>query len=227
MPPARWPLTEALVRLRQEYGAPLPLPVRDPFELVLWECCAYLVDDARRAKVYARLVKATRGEPRRIAAMKRGALAVLITADGGMHPELRAEKLQRAANLALEWGLETLRALCQHDPASARKLLKQLPGIGDPGADRILMIAGTLRTLAPDSNGTRVLVRLGFGKREVRYDRMYRSVVEATEPELPIVPAALLRGHLLLRQHGKTLCKANAPRCAECPLEARCLHAQR
>src|SRR5258706_11658693 len=164
MPVTRWPLQDASARLRQHYGRPAALPVSDPFELVLWDACAYLVDDARRAKVYARLVKATRAKPDRIAAMAPGALATVIAADGGMRPAMRAEKLQRAANLVLDWGQAELRAVCRKDPVRARKLLRQFPGIAGPGADRILMIAGSVRTLAPDSNGVRVLCRLGFGK---------------------------------------------------------------
>ena len=84
------------------------------------------------------------------------------------------------------------------------------------------MIAGSVRTLAPDSNGVRVLCRLGFGKADARYDRMYASVVAATEPELPEKPAWWVEAHQLLRQHGKTLCKAGVPRCSECPLASRC-----
>jgi len=225
MPRSRWPLQDLLRRLRKHYGPPPPLPSTDPFELVLWESCAYLVDDERRAKVYDRLVKATGAKPERIAAMQAGALAQVIEEDGGMRPMMRAEKLQRAANLVLEWGQAELRKLCKTDPERARKLLKQFPGIGDPGADRLLMIAGGKRTLAPESNGLRVLCRLGFGTADARYDRMYASVVTATQPELSNQPATLIEAHQLLRQHGKTLCKAGVPRCAECPLAERCPNA--
>ena len=221
MPLTRWLLREAVARLEKQYGAQR-FPVRDPFESVLWECCAYLVDDARRAKVYARLLNATGGSPKRIAAMKLGALAELVAADGGMQPARRADKLQRAANLALEVGVAELRRQCRDDPRRARTVLKRFPGIGDPGADKLLMIAGSLRTLAPESNGARVLCRLGFGKSDPRYDRMYRSVVAATEPELPAQSAWLSKAHLLLRLHGKTLCKRAAPRCRQCPLASRC-----
>jgi len=219
---SRWPLHEVVTRLERHYGKPAPLRATDPFAMVLWECCAYLVDDARRRRVYDRLVKATGGDPARIAAMKPGALADLIAEDGGMRPPMRAEKLQRAANLVLDVGHADLRALCRTDPAKARRLLVKFPNIGEPGADKILMVAGSLATLAPDSNAARVLVRLGFGKNDSRYDRMYRSVAEATAPELPDDGAGRVRAHRLLRQHGQTLCKTPAPRCEECPLAPRC-----
>jgi len=221
-PATRWPLQEIVHRLEKHYGKPAPFRLRDPFQLVLWECCAYLVDDAYRAKVFGRLRQATGCEPARIAAMKPAALAELIAADGGMRPAMRAEKLQRAADLVLEIGQPELRRLCRDDPEQAKRILRRFPNIGVPGADMILMVAGSLRTLAPDSNVARVLRRLGFGKEDSRYERMYRSVVEAVEPELPAVPAWWLRAHQLLRKHGKTLCKTSAPRCSECPLASRC-----
>jgi len=158
--------------------------------------------------------------------MRSGALAQVIEEDGGMRPMMRAEKLQRAANLVLEWGQAKLRRLCKIDPERARKLLKQFPGIGDPGADRLLMIAGGERTLAPESNGLRVLCRLGFGVLHARYEKTYASVAAATAPELPKTAEGLMQAHLLLRHHGKTLCKAGVPRCAECPLAVRCPSAQ-
>ena len=221
-PIIRWPLQEAVTRLERHYGKPAPLRATDPFAMVLWECCAYLVDDARRRRVYDRLVAATGGDPVRIAAMKPGALAELIAEDGGMRPPMRAEKLQRASSLVLDVGRRELRELCRRDPAKARRILVKFPNIGGPGADKILMVAGSVKTLAPDSNAARVLVRLGFGKDDSRYDRMYRSVVEATAPQLPDDPPWRVRAHQLLRQHGQSLCKTAAPRCGECPLAARC-----
>ena len=101
-------------------------------------------------------------------------------------------------------------------------MLVKFPNIGGPGADKILMVAGSLETVAPDSNAARVLVRLGFGREDSRYDRMYRSVVEATLPEVSDDSAWRVRAHQLLRQHGQTLCKTAAPRCGECPLAPRC-----
>jgi endonuclease III len=185
MTPVRWSVREVVSRLERHYGKPARLRSTDPFDMVLWECCAYLVDDGRRRKVYDRLISATGGNPERIAAMQPAALAQVIKEDGGMRPAMRAEKLQRAADLVLDAGRRVLTALCRSDPKRARMILKKFPGIGDPGADKILMVQGSLKSLAPESNAARVLCRLGFGTPDPRYDRMYRSVIAATTPECP------------------------------------------
>ncbi len=218
----RWPLREVVARLEKAYGRPAPLRASDPFEMVVWESCAYLVDDERRARVFERLKKATGNDPGRIAAMKPGALAEVIAADGGMRPPMRAEKLQRAADLALDVGREELRKLCRTDPGAARRVLKKFRGIADPGADKILMVVGGLKTLGVESNGLRVLLRLGFGQDSPDYSKSYRSVVSAVKPELPDDRGWLVRAHQLLRRHGQTLCKTSAPKCGECPLGPRC-----
>lgn len=222
MPLPRWPLPEAIRRLRGHYGKPAPFPVTDPFEMVLWESCAYLVNDDRRKQVYGRLRARTGADPERIAGMKTGALAELITEGGGMQPMMRADKLQRAANLVMDLEPGELARLCRKEPSKARRILRKFRGIGEPGAEKILMASGGVRSLGLESNGLRVLLRLGFGSLSSDYTRTYRSVAADTAAELPATTAGLVAAHQLLRQHGKTLCKTSAPLCGECPLAARC-----
>jgi len=71
-----------------------------------------------------------------------------------------------------------------------------------------------------------VLLRLGWGRTQRNYGATYRSVQEALKPELPTSPERLKEAHLLLRIHGKTLCKDKAPLCHECPISADCAYAQ-
>src|SRR5262249_47363602 len=111
-------------------------------------------------------------------------------------------------------------------PKEARRVLKRFPGVGDPGADRLLMIAGSLVTLAPESNGLRVLVRLGFAKEDPSYAKTWKAAAETGAPELPADPAWLLKAHLLLRRHGEELCKRSDPRCDVCPLVRTCAYAK-
>jgi len=214
-------LFETVARLEAHHGAPAPPPTKDPFEMIVLESAAYLVDDARRAEVFESLRHSIGTTPEAIARARPDRLAAVIEG-GGMRPAMRAEKLRTAAALAIEIGPETLRRAVLSAPAEARKLLKRFPGIGEPGADKILLFAGTGRGLAPDSNALRVLVRLGLAQGDANYARMYRSAARAVEPLLPDDAGWRVRAHQLLRIHGQVLCKKASPRCELCPLTKTC-----
>jgi endonuclease-3 len=214
-------LAKVLSVLQKQYGKPrAPVP-QTPFEWVLWENVAYLVDDERREIAFRALGKRTGFEPQRIASASAESL-LAVTRLGGMHPEARVDRLKEIAALALELGGGALEQLHLLPPAQAQKQLARFPSIGAPGAQKILMACGAGAALALESNGLRVLLRLGFGMESKNYAASYRSVQEALAEELPAKPAARLAAHLLLRTHGQTLCKRNAPDCDACPLAARC-----
>jgi endonuclease-3 len=84
------------------------------------------------------------------------------------------------------------------------------------------MFSGALDVLALESNGLRVLVRLGFGEDRKSYSATYKSAREATLRELPADCVLLTRAHQLLRQHGQRLCLRNGPRCHACPVNSDC-----
>ena len=135
---------------------------------------------------------------------------------------MRAEKLRRAARIAMDRFDGDLEALLKAPLKKARSGLKRFPGIGDPGADKILLFTRTAPILALDSNGLRVLLRLGYGSPEGGYAAQYRSVQDAMEPEIRPDCAWLIAAHQLLREHGKVLCRRSMPRCRECPLAEGC-----
>src|SRR4029077_4436284 len=87
-----------------------------------------------------------------------------VTELGGMHPEQRVDRLKGIAEEAIAHGGGDLSQVLDLEPAAARKVLKKFPSIGDPGAEKILMFCGASRALALESNGLRVLTRLGFGE---------------------------------------------------------------
>ncbi len=213
-------LRDRIARLEAFHGAPEP-PITDPFEMILWENVAYLVDDERRARVFARLREEIGLDPEKILATPPEALAEVIR-DGGMQPGHRAEKLLTAAEEMLALGAEALAALIRTAPEKAHKALRKFPGIGEPGADKILLFAGAKRTLAPESNALRVLVRLGFGEEDESYSRMYRAAGKAVAPQLPEDFSWLVRAHQLLRRHGQEVCKRSVPLCEVCPLRDGC-----
>ena len=138
-----------------------------------------------------------------------------------------ATKLRKCAQIALEEFDGDLRPVLQLPFAKAKKALQRFPGIGEPGAEKILLFSQTYPVLALDSNGLRVLLRLGFGEEKKSYSTTYRLVQQAVEEGLDKDYSWLIQAHLLLRHHGQELCKRTKPECNQCPLAPDCEFYQR
>jgi endonuclease III len=208
-------------QLEHRYGPPSPPVSRDPFELILYENIAYLVSDDRREKAFRELKKRVGLRPADILTAPLDQLAE-ITALGGIFPDLRARRLQESARMVRDKFGGNLRPVLALDPAKARKALQKFPVIGEPGADKILLFTGTIPSLAPESNGLRVLVRFGFVKEHKNYSTMYRGAQTALQNECGQECADLIAAHQLLKRHGQELCRRSAPRCEACPLRKTC-----
>jgi len=216
-------LAHARTALTAMHGRPAPPVATDVFEAAIWECAAYLVDDTRRAATFERLRREVGLTPEALLSAPSKKLLAAI-GDGGMLPSHRAEKIRAAARVAVEAGLDVLRRQVHDAPAKARKTLKKFPGIADPGADKLLLLSRAGRSLAPDSNALRVLLRLGYGEEAKDYGRSYRSVAAAVADELPEEYDALIELHQLLRLHGQVTCTRRAPDCARCSMASMCRH---
>ena len=214
-------LADVVTLLEAHHGRPSPPETTSPFGMVVLENCAYLVKDERRLAVFRELKRRVGIEPGALLAAPEPPLLEILQ-PGGMHPDRRLGKNRHAAAIADELGTENLDALVREDPKRARKTLKRFPGIGDPGADRILLFNHSVATLAPDSNALRVLLRLGFGEESKSYSRTYRSVSDAVRPLLPDDFPWLVRAHQLLRLHGQETCRRSRPECQDCPLTDAC-----
>jgi endonuclease III len=214
-----------IARLEQGYGAPGPPPARGPFELVIWENACYLLPDERRAEVFEGLRRQVGLTADAIFKAPEDVLLPLAER-GGMRPEARVLRWREIARITRERFGGDLDPIVRWPYPKAKKALKLFPAIGDPGAEKILMFCGAGAGLPLESNGLRVLTRVGYGRPHLKnYAAIYRSVQEAIAPELPKEAAALARAHLLLREHGKTLCRDARPQCFECPLEKMCAFA--
>jgi endonuclease-3 len=212
-------LSRILDRLRSVSGRPKK-PPSDPFALILLENVAYLADDARRDEAFRILTDATALSPERILAAPTSLLR--NAARRGILPDDRVERLREIAAIALDDFGGDLDAVVRRPTKDAMKALRRFPSIGEPGAEKILLFAGRLAVLALESNGLRVLLRLGFGKEEKSYSGAYRSAQSAAQKELPAVCGPLVEAHLLLRRHGKEVCRRAAPLCERCSVTAFC-----
>ena len=215
-------LKKVVAALRKHYGAPRVPPARGPFELVVWENACYLMPDERRAEVFEGIRQQVGLTADAIFKASKEVLFPLAKM-GGMRPETRVFRWQEIARVTLQQFGGNLDQILEWPYAKAKKALKLYPNIGDPGAEKILMYCGMASGLPLESNGLRVLTRVGYGRVHLRnYGAMYKSVQEAIATEVPKSSEAIAQAHLLLREHGKTICRDARPQCFECPVEGMC-----
>ena len=153
-------LKAALAKLAPLY--PKADALADPISILVWENIGYLIDDARRSALFEEFRTRIGLTAAQIANAPNQAL-VEIARRGGMHPQKRAERLRQIGIIAIaECDGDLLGHLRTLPLNKARALLKKFPSVGDPGADRILLFSGAAVRPSVDSNGIRVLLRLGF-----------------------------------------------------------------
>jgi endonuclease III len=140
----------------------------------------------------------------------------------GILPDVSAEKLLTIAKIAHEEFQSDLGSVLRKPLPQAKKALKRFPSIGDPGAEKILLFTRSYPVMALDSNGLRVLCRVGFAEEQKNYSATYKSVQEALRQQLLRDHDSLIRAHQLLQHHGQELCKRSKPRCADCPVREGC-----
>jgi endonuclease-3 len=211
----------AIAALRKLYGKP-PIPFSsDPFELIVYENIAYLASDEKRAAAFAALRRDVSVTPRAVLKASNEAL-VKACRVGGIYPERRAERLRRSAEIVVERYDGDLRSVLRLPYEEARKALQRFPSIGEPGADKILLFCGGHAVLAPESNGLRVLTRLGIAREESSYGATYRAALAAVARGSRLDGRFLRAAHFLLRRHGQELCRRSRPECPSCPLRVDC-----
>ena len=216
------PLRSVIATLRRQYGKPAPPVSRDPFRLILWEQVGYLVPDSQRRRAFSALRSEVGLEPAAILAAPRGKLEAITRLGGPIAVRIRASRLRDSAELVLGQWDGDLRAALRLPLPQARRALAQFPMIGEPGADKILVVTKRARLLPLDSNALRVLRRLALTPDAKDYRTTYRRAQETLAPALPNDPQWLFSAYGLLRRHGQELCRRTAPACSRCPLRVHC-----
>ncbi|HTQ59185.1 MAG TPA: hypothetical protein VMI32_03115 [Candidatus Solibacter sp.] len=227
-------LAEVLDLLESKYGEQTLAGPSDPYEMILFINCGYPATDESCAKGFEPLRREIGTKPEKILAAQEGKLAKLTRA-GGLMPELRAERLKSIARIVsgefggdLKWALGKL-IREEKDEAGkgirrVKKALKEFPCIGEPGADKILLFAGLAPVAAVPSACTGVPQRILFGAEDENYAAGYRAAQEAMMAELPETFEARQRAYLLLKRHGREICKRAKPKCDICPISLNCLY---
>jgi endonuclease III len=218
-------ITDLLDSLESNYGALDSQAPTDPYEFLVWWHCGYPPSEERCAKGWASLTREVGITPKQLNSASSAKLVASLKA-GGMVPEVRAARLKEiASRVEKEYGGDLRAALSRLSVPQARKALKTFPGIGNPGAERILLFARLSPVAAVPSACPYVLVRLFDGAEGPKYVAVYADAQRVLNA-LPATFAERIRGYLLVGRHGRELCKRTNPLCGRCPLRARCAFAK-
>lgn len=219
MQPSLEPILDAL---EARYGPQTPLAPTDPYRFLVWWHCGYPPAEARCEQGWQALKHEIGVEPQVLRAARPARLARVLGA-GGLVPQLRAARVREVATRVLEDFAGDLAAgLARLSPAQAHAALRKFPGIGPPGADRIVLFAGLAPLAAVPSSCPYVLPRILSGRVAAEYRASYAQAQRAIEAGIPATFTLRQRAYLLVLRHGRELCKRARPQCALCPLAQGC-----
>ena len=211
-------------KLQRYYGAPArPFPT-DPFQQLLWENVAYLASDTTRRAAFLLLKRTVGLGPEEILSASKAELRAVTS--HGILPDKFVEKLRTTARIALGEFDGNMKEVVRRPLPVAKRALRTFPGIGEPGAEKILLFSGQQALLAPDSNALRVMKRVGVAPDRKSYAASYAAARDVAEAQLGHDVKKLQAAHQLLRQHGQELCKASRPACERCPVAPQCAYAR-
>jgi endonuclease-3 len=217
-------ITDLLDSLESNYGALDPAAPTDPYEFLIWWHCGYPASEERCSKGWASLTREVGIATKRLISASTAKLVAALEA-GGMVPDLRAARVKEIAEQVQEdYGGDLRSALSRLSVPQARKALKAFPGIGNPGADRILLFSRLSPVAAVPSACPHVLVRVLHGPEGPKYVATY-AAAQLILNTLPATVDERIRAYLLVARHGHELCKRSNPLCERCPLRARCAFA--
>jgi endonuclease-3 len=202
-------------RLLAHYGDPPPRLLQDPLSELIQTVLSQNTADVNSDRAYASLMARFGGdwEAVRAAPVQEVADAIRI---GGL-AEIKAVRIRSILDRIVETvGELDLMFLREIPMDEGRAFLRALGGVGPKTAACVLLFSCGKPALPVDTHVHRVSLRLGLVPE--------RSTAEQAHTRLEeIVPSDQVYAfHMLLIGHGRQICKAQRPRCSECPLLDRC-----
>lgn len=205
---------EIIDRLSALYGRPVWRPHGDPMTELVLTILSQNTSDANSGRSYMRLIsrfptweELMAASPEEIEReIQVGGLAATKA------PRIKAileEVCRRGGSFDLSFLAET-------PLEEAKAWLRTLPGVGPKTAACVLMFALGRPALPVDTHVARVAQRLGLAPPKTGAAEVHDLLEAMMKPD-EVYPF-----HVSLITHGRRLCRAQRPLCAECPLNDRC-----
>ena len=200
--------------LAKEYGDHQSRRRRDPLSELIATILSQNTSDVNSGRAFASLVD-TFGNLEEVARADVAEIAAAIRS-GGLS-QIKAARIKEILRLIWEErGSLDLSFLDSRPISEARAWLRKLPGVGPKTAGCVLLFSLGKPVLPVDTHVYRVARRLGLIAEGVSMEQAH-GLLEAMVP-----PDDIYRFHMNLVEHGRTVCRSQRPRCAECVLREGC-----
>ena len=208
-------ISDAIRLLTDEYGPFENEPRLDPAHELVFTILSQHTSDRNSERAFRNLMH-TFSTLETVAAADVASIEEAIS--GGGLAKVKAPRIKDVLGriLDLNDGSLDLQFLAEMPMDEARAWLRQLPGIGPKSAGIILSFSLGMPAMAVDTHIFRVSQRLGIIGPKVNADKAH-EVLEAAMPPEDVYPF-----HAAFITHGRQVCKAQRPRCADCVVNYGC-----
>lgn len=203
-------------RLRLHQGAFIPKPRLPIIDEVVATVLSQHTSDRNSERAFARL-KARFPSWEQVADAPVGDVADAIRC-GGIADQKARRIQQILAAVEDREGRIDLGRLLGLDDQAVESYLVSLPGVGLKTAACVLVFSMGRAAFPIDTHVHRVAARLGWIPPNATADKAYRLLA-------PLVPPGIRYDlHLALITHGRTVCRAQRPRCDDCVVRDLCAY---
>lgn len=211
-------IKEILDLLISEYGSRSWQPSDGPLNVLVQTILSQNTSDTNSKRAFLSLQAAfPRWED--VASADSGEIADAIR--GGGLSEVKAGYIKQAlGEIQRRRGNLDLGFLNELPLDEAREWLTQLPGVGTKTANCVFLFSLGRPALPVDTHIHRVAKRLGLIDTKTTVEKAHKLLGSLVPPD-KVYPF-----HVLMIEHGRKVCKAQRPRCAECVLRQRCQYFQ-
>lgn len=204
--------------LEERYGEKHNTPDGDPLDGLVGTILSQATSDVNSGRAH-RALRAAYPTWEAVLAAPEDELADVIRS-GGL-ANLKARRIQETlAALKEAQGKLDLSLLDDLPLEEALAWLRRLPGVGPKTAACVLLFDLGRPALPVDTHVHRIAKRLGLIGPKVSAERAHSELQAQLEPD------QVYEFHINMIQHGKRVCRAPLPRCAECPLTIVCNYYQ-
>ena len=207
-------------QLIDEYGEPEWRPSRSGFEQLIQTILSANTNDRNSGAAFDTLKERFAGDwdAVRTAPLDEIKDAIRVA---GMYNQKAPHIVETLEILFREEGNYSLEHVREMSPAAAQTYLQRFPGVGHKTASIVLLFSYGLAAFPVDTHVQRVTQRLGMSERRASAEK----IKAVWEQMLPAETYFTL--HVNMIRHGRTVCRARKPDCANCLLQDNCDYSTR